>query len=332
MGITKAYIGKRIMKDVMNATGVLVLSANTVLTKSHIENLNKHRIESFDLDVVIDPISKIVEEQVRYISDMFGEIRISNQIPILEIKSKLIPKLLPLINQTDFFRTMQNIKVTDDEYLYKHSLGVGIMAATIGKWLQLGDGAVLQLLVSGLLHDVGKMKVPSSILDKPGPLDDYEREVLKKHPIWGYEVIKDTVGISNRISTAVLQHHEREDGSGYPYGLQGDQIDLYSKIISVADIFHALLSDRLHQPSVPSMVVVQHFSQQIYGKLPSPILLTFFKRFFQHLLGKQVLLSDGSIGKVIYLNPYEFLRPLVQQEQAYIDLSKRRDVSLLEVI
>jgi putative nucleotidyltransferase with HDIG domain len=262
---------------------------------------------------------------------MFEQVRITNQIPILEIKSKLIPELLPLIRQTDFFRIVQNIKVTD-QYLYKHSMGVGILASTIGTWMQLGDGPVLQLLLAGLLHDIGKIRVPDSILNKPDLLDDYEREVMRKHPIWGYEILKDTVGISNRISQAVLQHHEREDGSGYPYGLKGNEIDLFSKIVSVADIFHAMLSDRAHQPSVPSMLVVQHFAQQIYGKLPSPILLTFFRRYFQHLLGKQVLLSDGSIGKVVYLNPYEFLRPLIQQETRYIDLSKRRDVSLLEVI
>jgi putative nucleotidyltransferase with HDIG domain len=325
------YIGKRIMKDISSSTGVLVLSDNTVLNASHIQKLRSHYVDLSELDLAIDPISIQIEDQARYLKAVFEDVRITSQIPILEIKSKLIPQLLPLCNEFDFFRIVQNIKASD-EYLYKHSIGVGLLAATIGKWMHMSEAMVQQLLLAGILHDIGKVKVPASILDKPESLDGVEGELVRKHALWGYEILKSTVGISNRIALVALQHHEREDGSGYPKGLFAHEIDLFSKIVSVADIFHAMFSERSHQPGVPSLLIVHHFAEQVFSKLNSPVLLSFFKRFFAHLLGRKVVLSDGSVGKVIYLNPYDFLRPLIQQEYDYIDLTKRRDLSLMEVI
>jgi putative nucleotidyltransferase with HDIG domain len=331
MVVEQHYIGKRIMKDISTSTGVLVLSDHTLLNEFHLQKLRNHNVDLSELDIAIDPLSVQIDSQARYLKDVFERTRYTNQLPILEMKSKLIPELLPLCNEVDFFRMVRNIKVTD-EYLYRHSIGVGVLAATIGKWMQLDESLIPQLLLAGILHDIGKVKVEDSILDKPGSLNAGESEQMMKHTVWGYEILKGTVGISNRIALVALQHHEREDGSGYPHGLKADEIDLFSKIVSVADVFHAMLSERAHQPGLSSMLIVNHFAEQVYSKLNSPVLLIFFKRFFSHLLGRKVVLSDGSIGKVIYLNPYEFLRPLVQQETDYIDLAKRRDLSLLEVI
>jgi putative nucleotidyltransferase with HDIG domain len=331
MAVEQRYMGKRLMKDIATSSGVLVLSENTSLNEFHLQKLRNYNVDLSELDLAIDPISVQIDSQARYLRGVFERARYTNQIPVMEIKSKLITELLPLCNQTDFFRIIRNIKVTE-EYLYKHCIGVGVLAATIGKWMDLENSLIPQLLLAGALHDIGKIKVENSILEKPGPLDAEESERMMKHTLWGYEILKSTVGISNRIALVALQHHEREDGSGYPHGLKANEIDLFSKIVSVADVFHAMFSERAHQPGLSSMLIVNHFAEQVYHKLNSSVLLSFFKRFFSHLLGRKVVLSDGSTGKVIYLNPFEFLRPLVQQETVYIDLAKRRDLSLMEVI
>jgi putative nucleotidyltransferase with HDIG domain len=280
---------------------------------------------------VIDPGLVEIEAAVQSLKEIFEQVRYTSRVPIMDIKTNLLPRLMQEPVQGDLIRMIQNIKVTD-QYLYKHSIGVGLLSATIGKWLKLDKSLIQQLLLAGILHDIGKVKVPERILDKPGNLDDEEKEMIKMHSEWGYEILKGTVGLSNRIAIVALQHHEREDGSGYPGGLRGSQIDLFSKIVAVADIFHAMISERVHQSGMPSLMTLRHFAESMYGKLHMPILWLLFTKLLMQLIGRQVQLSDGSLGKVVYLNPYDWFRPLILRNNDYIDLTKRRDLSMNEVV
>jgi HD-GYP domain-containing protein (c-di-GMP phosphodiesterase class II) len=126
-------------------------------------------------------------------------------------------------------------------------VGVGLNAIALGKRLKYpADGELLDLGIAGLLHDIGKTKVKPEIINKPGPLDKVEWEEMRNHAAWGYEVLKDNRDVSQRAKLAVLHHHEENTGGGYPHGLTENQISVFAKIVTVADIFNALTTDRTY--------------------------------------------------------------------------------------
>jgi HD-GYP domain-containing protein (c-di-GMP phosphodiesterase class II) len=134
-----------------------------------------------------------------------------------------------------------------DPYTYQHSVGVGLNAIALGKRLRLPtEQDLIDLGISGLLHDIGKTKVDPKIINKPGPLDKPEWESMKQHSTWGYELLKDNRDVSQRSKLGVLHHHEEGAGGGYPHGLVDNQISVFAKIITIADIFNALTTDRTY--------------------------------------------------------------------------------------
>lgn len=134
-----------------------------------------------------------------------------------------------------------------DPYTYQHSVGVGLNAIALGKRLKLVNEAdLMDLGIAGLLHDIGKTKVRPEVINKPGPLDKQEWEEMRQHSSWGYELLKDNRDVSQRAKLAVLHHHEENSGGGYPHGLTDSQISIFAKIVTIADIFNALTTDRTY--------------------------------------------------------------------------------------
>jgi HD-GYP domain-containing protein (c-di-GMP phosphodiesterase class II) len=134
-----------------------------------------------------------------------------------------------------------------DSSTEEHTRRVAALAVEVGEALGLSGARLRDLAIGGLLHDVGKLSVPSSILQKPGPLDDAEFEVIKQHPQQGRELLAELGGFDDRVGRLVLDHHERLDGSGYPRGLSGDELDLETRIMAVCDVYDALVSPRVYR-------------------------------------------------------------------------------------
>ncbi|MFF2586309.1 HD-GYP domain-containing protein [Peribacillus butanolivorans] len=126
-----------------------------------------------------------------------------------------------------------------NEYTYKHNIGVGIIATYLGTKLGLSKESLSDLTMAAILHDVGKTRIPERLLEKTGKLTATEYDEIKRHTIYGYELLKSIPGIPPSIALTALQHHEREDGQGYPHKLKGSNIYYLSKIVAIADVFHA---------------------------------------------------------------------------------------------
>ncbi len=134
-----------------------------------------------------------------------------------------------------------------DSSTEEHTRRVAALAVEVGEALGLSGARLRNLAIGGLLHDVGKLSVPSSILQKPGPLDDEEYEVIKQHPQQGQELLVELGGFDEQVGRLVLDHHERLDGSGYPRGLGGVELDLETRILAVCDVYDALVSPRVYR-------------------------------------------------------------------------------------
>jgi HD-GYP domain-containing protein (c-di-GMP phosphodiesterase class II) len=130
----------------------------------------------------------------------------------------------------------------------EHTRRVALRAVQVGEELRLPPAKLRTLAVGGLLHDMGKLSVPAEILGKPGALSDEEFSVIKRHPEWGERLLRELGGFSPGVRMLVLNHHERLDGSGYPRGLRGKQLDLETRILCVCDVYDALVSPRVYRP------------------------------------------------------------------------------------
>jgi putative nucleotidyltransferase with HDIG domain len=140
---------------------------------------------------------------------------------------------------------------------YQHSLLVTGLAVGFGRHLHFSQSDLKLLSFAGILHDIGKARVPLSVLEKPGALDDNEMGIIKQHPLFGSEALAAMPGVSAQMVDVVLHHHEYLDGSGYPHGLKGSEISDLLRILTIADIFGALIERRSYKPPLPGEVAYQ---------------------------------------------------------------------------
>jgi HD-GYP domain-containing protein (c-di-GMP phosphodiesterase class II) len=201
-----------------------------------------------------------------------------------------------------------------DNYLNSHSVNVAMLNGMIGTWLKLPQAEIDILIKTGLLHDMGKLRVPLEILNKPGPLDDREFAEMKKHSVYSYEILKLSGETDNRILEGTLSHHERINGSGYPSGLQITQISLYARITAVSDVYDAMVAKRVYKDSHSPFEILDEFAFHKFSNLDIGIVNVFLEKMPTALLGKSVLLSDGRTAKVSYINPQNFSYPIVEFE------------------
>jgi len=207
-----------------------------------------------------------------------------------------------------------------------------VIANLIGTWMRLGQQELLQLTTAAFLHDIGKMLIPQDIINKPGKLTEEEYAVMKTHTVLGYELMKETYGITHRQALVALQHHERMDGSGYPFGLTKNRIDLFSRIVSVADIFHAMTSKRAYRNPSPFYEVLFQIEKDTFGVLDPAITRLFIEKIMNYLIGKTVLLTDGREGTILMVQAHDLTHPLIQVGNEFIDLSKDFSVHIKYIL
>ncbi|MBE5905749.1 MAG: HD domain-containing protein, partial [Lachnospiraceae bacterium] len=145
----------------------------------------------------------------------------------------------------ELFDMLHNMRQNDDS-VYAHSLNVAFIARILGKWMKLSAEEIEDLTLAGLIHDVGKLLVPKEILNKPEKLTDEEFQIVRMHPQYGFDLVKNQ-NYPKRVVTAILNHHERCDGSGYPNHLSGNAVDDFSLIIAAADVYDAMTAARSYR-------------------------------------------------------------------------------------
>lgn len=204
---------------------------------------------------------------------------------------------------------ISTLKISD-EYTFKHSVDVATMSMIVAKRYGFNQKQVYEIGIAGLLHDIGKAHIPNELLNKAGKLTDEEFEVMKQHSVLGYRVLTDKQDFSNNIKMGVLQHHEKTNGKGYPMGVSGEKINLFAKIISVADIYDALVTERPYKkPFSPRSAVEMIMSMT--GELDIDAMRCFMESVILYPVGTDVMLSNGERARVIENSPFHVLRPKV---------------------
>ncbi len=334
------FVGKRLLNDVHNSGGEMILPSSTVLKAEHQALLEEHRIDLSAVEAVdVGPYGNLgvseherqIDEAVEHARKIFDAVRLSRVIPLVDIRKLIVPVIHHAVEQPNLLEILAALRDKDD-YAYRHPIAVAIISAWIGKWLNLPKPELLQLITSAILHDVGKTQIPLEILNKPGELTPEEFKIMTNHTIIGYEMIKNTIGASHRQALAALQHHERMDGQGYPLGMQGSQTDLFSRIVAAADVFHAMASKRVYRNPSPFYEVLAQMERHAYGALDTAVVRVLIGKIMQNIVGYNALLTDGRTGKIVYINPQNPTLPLIHSGDQFIDLSVQTIIKIEQVI
>ena len=199
-----------------------------------------------------------------------------------------------------------------DDYLYSHSVNVAALNGMMGRWMELPEEQIRQLIKIGLLHDLGKLKVPPEILNKPGRLTAREFEEIKKHPVYSHEILLQSGETDPDVIAAVRQHHEKPNGTGYPDGLKQGDISLMAKITSVSDVYDAMVSKRCYkEPSTPFEILAQ-FKENRFSDLDLHVVNTFLDHITYLFVGMRVKLSNDAEAEVLFVPPGDVANPLVK--------------------
>ncbi|MFS0781488.1 HD-GYP domain-containing protein [Bacillus sp. 1P06AnD] len=279
----------------------------------------------------LQTIAKTVDEASSQIEGIFDFVKRTDSLPIEEIKKEIIPVLEEVTDIPHVYHLFKELH-SKDEYTYRHNICVGVIAGLIGKWLGMEGQKLQDLELAGLLHDIGKTKIPGYILTKPGKLTEHEYAEMKKHTVYGYQLIKKSEELPEEIALVALQHHERENGSGFPFRLTGAKIHPFAKIIAVADVFHALSSERVYKPAFPFYQVIAQMNDGMLGQFDPTVLTIFIHNMMATLVGKNVDLSNGKSGRIIMNDPYEPMYSLIHTENdEWVDLRKTKDIFISKV-
>ena len=248
-----------------------------------------------------ESVKKRVSEGIQYLYNN------SNSQEFTNTATNITQNLMRAINDNDAIAVDITALKTCDEYTFKHSVDVATMSMIIAKQQKLKQQDIYNIGIAGLLHDMGKSKIPLSILNKPAKLNDEEFAVMKKHPVLGYEILKEKNEFPLTISLAVLQHHEKMNGKGYPFGLTSDKITHYAKIMSVYD---ALVTQRPYKKAFSQRTAVEMI-MSMTEELDIDSMKSFLASVILYPVDSTVSLSNGEDARVVKNNPQSILRPTV---------------------
>ena len=222
------------------------------------------------------------------------------------------------------FDMLHNMRQYDD-FTYMHSMNVALICNVFAKWLGMTRNDVDILTLGGLLHDIGKLKIPDTIIKKPDKLSPAEYNIIKTHSLQGYNILKDK-NIDDNVKQCALMHHERCDGSGYPLGLTADKINSYAKIISIADVYDAMTAARVYRGPLCPFKVISIFESEGLQKYDGHYILTFLEHVATTYMNNRVRLNNGLEGDVIFMNRNQYSKPMLQCGDRFIDLSREPDL------
>jgi HD-GYP domain-containing protein (c-di-GMP phosphodiesterase class II) len=194
----------------------------------------------------------------------------------------------------------------------KNSINAAILSALIAQELRLPNHKVMQIITGALLHDVGMLRLPKDILDKKGSLSDAEFQRMQQHPLYTYKIVSKEFLYPEEVGLIALQHHERWDGEGYPRRLSGNAIDLGARIVSVADAFEAMVSQKSYRSSMMGYQAMKNLLSDNSRRFDPDVLKAFIQTMGIYPIGSIILLNNGALARVIEVHGEAPLRPRIR--------------------
>ncbi|BAO44789.1 HD-GYP domain-containing protein [Thiolapillus brandeum] len=268
-----------------------------------------HRDKDFPL-----ALKSSVETRVhtnKLVKSIMGEIRLGKSIDTPAAKEAVAACVDNVMMNQDAGLLLTRLR-NKDEYTSEHSLNVAIISIAFGRHLGMNRKELNVVGLCGLLHDMGKMLTPLDILNKPGRLNDEEMEIMKRHPADGREILLDTREVMDTVIDTAFGHHERLNGKGYPRGIGGSEIPLYTRIVSIADVYDAITGDRIYRQGETAETALGILHRSAGNAFDESLVIKFIQTIGTYPLGTVVEMTNGEVGIVVDNNPRQRLRPKIK--------------------
>ncbi len=314
--------GMLLARPLLGKNDALLLNSGTLLKNSYIRKIaalgysgvyiDDDLSDGITIDEVIDPGLRF--RVVRTIKSTFMNMKNDENATSknLDVICDLVSDMLDqILAKKHIMVNMIDLKMFDD-YTFYHSVNVTVLSMVTATTLNLDKNKVHDIGITALLHDIGKVFIPKEILNKKGPLDNKEFDLVKTHSAKGYEFVKKYPQIPVKAYSGILQHHERYDGTGYPNGLDKDNISLFGRIIAVTDVYDALTSDRPYRKALKPSDSIEYIMGGSSTLFDPETVTAFIHRISPYPIGTAVLLSNNTKGIVVKNYSDACLRPRIK--------------------
>ena len=280
---------------------------------------------------------RVYKDAVSLVGNLLADVKLGKAIDVGPVKTLADDINNSVLNNENALLCLSQIR-EKDQYLLEHSINVGILMGIFARFLAYDKDTVHQLVTGALLHDIGKIRVPNHILNKPGKLTDDEWQEMKNHVEYGEQVLLKSEGISEIALSVCALHHERLDGSGYPKNLIEHDINIYGRMAAIVDVYDAITADRVYHDGKSPASTMKFLVTLTESHLDKTLVYDFIRCMSVYPVGSLVELSNGKIGVVIEITQ-EPAKPIVRtfynsrrrihEPPAEFDLSKHhQDISI----
>lgn len=318
---------------------ILNVRVEDSISEEYIGNFSEETDENISYSEKIRKSPQFVEfkarfdEQVPKFAGLLDSVALNNEPLDLDSVVGCIDEILDTndggyLNVLDMLHNLRQY----DDMTYVHSINVSLLCTVFARWLKMDEQNTRLATICGLLHDIGKVSIPDLIIKKPDKLSKDEYSIVKKHTLEGYNVLRKQ-DIHTSIKNSALMHHERCDGSGYPFGIKNSKIDSFAKMVAICDVYDAMTSARIYRGPMCPFKAIELFESEGLQKYDTHFIMTFLENIVNSYMLQRVRLNDGTVGDVVFINRSSLARPTIKcPDGTFIDLSERPELTIEEII
>lgn len=257
--------------------------------------------------------AKAHQEMIDVVKNNFDLARHGKMLDIESLRNAANSALTMISkNRRIIFKLVLISPTQGQDFVYYQAVNTTLLTIMTGLNLKYSKLQLLNLALGALLHDIGSVRIPDSIMHKKEALSELEVKTLRTHPVQGHKIIEYTNSFSSDVSQIVLQHHERLDGSGYPYGLQGRQIGEYPRLVAICDTYQAMCHRRDYREAKSPPLIIKTLLKEGIGKLDPNLLKIFAFTSGVYPVGLLVALNNGDVGEVMLQNIKALTKPVIK--------------------
>lgn len=334
--IDKCIEGMILMEPIIDEyTGLVIIGKGQVLTKKSITKLKQYNLDrqvwiKIDSESTFWKVSPYKLEQYKNCSkilqSLFEEQRELTAVDLKDVKELARVLIETYTDDYDILACSSLLRQLDKD-IYNHSMNIGCLALLVGRWQGYEPKVLEQLLIAGLLHDIGMIKMDANLYHKKvEDMTTREKLAYRDHSILSYETLVECEELDEEILRGILFHHECVDGSGYPLGLRAEHLNSIAKVISMVNTY-----DRLKE-KYNIFRTLKYLGSISIKKYDVKMLMQFCRQIVGYYIGSRVLLSTGEIGEIYYIQPQAIYKPIVKVGEEFINLYEQTQITILDVL
>lgn len=315
--------GMKIGMPVLSPLGEKVIAKDTIVTHDVMVVISRSRAKEVTIMVSNEDLSQVKTQAKEMVMDgienSINPVVFNTKEDVAQMVNRLTQIIMKNAKRKEYLQLMEKLK-DYSETVFSHSINVALISYMLADWLNFPEADKEEVLLAGIVHDVGKLKIPLEILDAKRKLTKGEFEKIKKHSIFGSQMIK-SAGLGEEIRLVALNHHERYNGKGYPMGLSGGRISQYGRLVGIVDTYEAMTAKRAYRKAMSPFVITEIMTANGGADYDPTFLNIFLFNILNRYVGKEVLLTNGKKAEIFSINRTNLGKPTVKMDGRVYDLT-----------